>query len=148
MKNQKSWLQRLNLSMGLLLLLLTIVGVLRSDFMGLHLSLLHNTIHLMTGLVALWGGLANSKRGFYVGVGLGAFYAMMGLMGMFLGSPGYPSVGAQQGDQNLFKVLPNLLELGTIDHLFHLLFSAVFLFTVLMHRKERFESQKLLPGQG
>lgn len=116
---------------------LGLIGVVMPGILGLHLSVMHNLIHIVSGVVALWCGYTTPDRAFNFNLGFGILYALIGIVGFVLGEPGYPSVGHLEADQNLFRVIPNFLELGTIDHTFHILIGGFLLFTAYSFRKDR-----------
>ncbi len=124
----RNLVQRTCITVGILFILMGLVGIIMPGFMGMHLSLGHNLIHLLSGSLALWCGYADEPRRAYTFCILfGAFYGILAVAGYVMGKPGYPSVGHMDANQNLLRVIPNVLELGTQDHIVHFLLSAVFL---------------------
>jgi hypothetical protein len=114
--------------LGAVLLLVGIVGFVAPGFLGTHLSLVHNLIHIVSGAAALYLGLSGSlsaARTFCLA--FGAVYLLLGVVGFFLGGAGTPSMPNMAADTHLFKVIPGVLELGTMDHCIHLLLGIVFL---------------------
>lgn len=99
-------------------------------FAGTHLSPAHNVIHIVSGTLALyfgWKGSLSAARNFcFV---FGAVYLGLGLAGFFLGAPGAPTLlhPGHAPDDRLWKVLPGSLELGTRDHILHVLVGGTFL---------------------
>jgi Domain of unknown function (DUF4383) len=107
-----------NTVLGIGFLLVGIAGFLAPSLLGLHLSPVHNAIHLVSGALALWLGLKgtlNANRTF--GFGFGAVYALLGIAGFVAGS----------GNARLLAVAPNHLVLGTPDHIVHLILGLAFL---------------------
>lgn len=129
--------QKVCIGMGIAFIIVGISGVLMPNIFGMHLGMFHNLIHLVSGAVALWCGYSDRNKAFLFCLGFGAVYGMLGILGFMLGEPGYPSVGHMEADQNLLRVIPNMLEFGTMDHAVHMLISAIFLYTAFTHRKER-----------
>ena len=117
--------------LGIVFLLVGVAGFFLPSFLGTHLSLAHNVVHLVSGAIALYLGLKGSlaaARMFCLV--FGAVYALLGVAGFLLGKPDTASLAgmADMGtDARLFKVLPGALELGTMDHAVHILLGAVFL---------------------
>src|SRR5688500_8477871 len=122
--------------LGVVLLLVGVAGFFLPGLLGTHLSLAHNVVHLVSGAIALYLGLKGSlaaTRMFCLVFGV--VYALLGVAGYLLGKPDTPSLAgmADMGpDARLFKVLPGMLELGTMDHNVHILLGAVFLIAGLM----------------
>lgn len=118
---------------GVAFLLVGIVGFVAPGVGGFHLSFAHNLIHLVSGALALYFGLAGSlaaARTF--DIVFGVVYGLLGVCGFLLGKPGTPDMPGMAADDHLFKVLPGTLELGTSDHLFHIVLGIVFIAAGLM----------------
>lgn len=129
--------QKVCISMGIAFIVIGFLGVLMPGFLGMHLSMAHNMVHIVSGAVALWCGYTSLNRSMAFAIGFGAIYGLLGIAGYVLGSPGYPGVGNMEADQNLFRLIPNVLEFGSMDHIVHLLISAFLLFTAYTYRKDR-----------
>jgi hypothetical protein len=109
----------------------------------MHLSMAHNLIHLMTGVLALAVGYADdSKKAYHFAVAFGLVYGLLGLAGFVMGQPGYPGVGHMAADQNLLRLIPNILEFGTMDHSIHLILSAAFLLSAFAWKREHLEADR------
>jgi uncharacterized membrane protein HdeD (DUF308 family) len=124
--------------LGVVLLLVGIIGFVKPGFAGTHLSMAHNLVHILTGIISLYFGFAASlsaARSF--ALAFGAIYLLLGIVGFIMGSPGAPTMAnmADMGaDNRLWKVIPGTLELGTADHAVHILLGVVFLIGALMTR--------------
>jgi hypothetical protein len=104
--------------LGIGFILVGIVGFVAPGLLGMHLSLAHNLIHLVSGALALYFGLAGTlgaARTFCLV--FGAVYLLLGLAGIVAGD----------GEARLLTVLPGQLTLGMSDHLVHVLLGALFL---------------------
>jgi hypothetical protein len=124
----KSMIQKVSIGVGVFFLVLGLGGIIMPAMMGMHLSSTHNLIHLITAGVGLWAGFSDTSRSAYLfSLGFGFFYAFMGVIGFIFGTVGYPGVGDAAIDQNLLRLIPNVLELGSVDHGMHLLFACVLL---------------------
>lgn len=135
--SRRTTTQQVCSGIGIVFIVIGLAGILMPGLMGMHLSLTLDLIHLVSGALALWvGNSAFPKRAFYYCLAFGSVYGLLGLAGFIIGSPGYPGVGHMEADQNLLRVIPNVLELGTIDHIFHVMLSAVLLFTVYAWREK------------
>ena len=75
--------------MGLALTLAGILGFVKTEMFGLHFSLAHNLIHLLSGLIGLAAGLSGDGSGAktYAQV-FGVIYTGVALAG-FLGKPDF-----------------------------------------------------------
>lgn len=114
--------------MGVVFLLVGIAGFVAPGVGGFHLSTAHNLIHIVSGAVSLYFGLAGTLAGARLFcIVFGVVYGLLGVAGFLLGSPGTPSMPGMTADQHLFKVLPGALELGTSDHTFHIVLALLFL---------------------
>lgn len=117
--------------LGVVFLLVGLVGFAKPDFLGTHLSLLHNIVHIASGAIALYLGFAgtlSAARLFCIVFGI--VYLLLAVLGFLLGTPAVPTMAnmASMGtDNKLWKVIPGQLELGTMDHVVHLLLAILFL---------------------
>src|SRR2546423_10038576 len=117
--------------LGVVFLLVGVAGFVMPGLLGTHLSFAHNLVHIISGIVALYFGFAGSLSGarmFCIIFGL--VYLLLGVVGFVAGSPGAPTIPGMAGmaaDSRLWKVLPGTLELGTMDHVVHVLLGIVFL---------------------
>ena len=102
---------------GALLIMVGLLGFAAPGFMGMHLSVAHNIVLLLSGYAAIYVGLkATPAAARTFCIVFGALYGLLGLAGFVAGGPDYS-----------FTIIPGALVLGTMDHLFHLILGAVFL---------------------
>ena len=115
--------------LGVVFVLVGIAGFVMPGFLGTHLSLAHNLVHIISGIIALYFGFAGSAsaaRGFCIVFGL--VYLLLGVVGFVLGHPGASTIaGMMMEDSKLWKVIPGTLELGRMDHIVHCLLGVLFL---------------------
>ncbi|HEX8136665.1 MAG TPA: DUF4383 domain-containing protein [Pyrinomonadaceae bacterium] len=117
--------------LGVVFLLVGLVGFVSPGFLGTHLSIVHNLVHLISGAVALYLGFAGSlsaARLFCIVFGI--VYLLLGICGFLLGGPAVPTVAGLESmgsDSRLLRIIPHQLELGTMDHVVHVLLGIVFL---------------------
>lgn len=118
--------------LGIVFILIGLVGFISDNFMGTHLSLTHNLIHLISGAVALYLGLKGSlsaARMFCLV--FGAVYLLLGVAGFLFNSgtaTGLPANLVDGGtNTHMLHVLPGNLELGFMDHIVHVLLGLIFL---------------------
>jgi hypothetical protein len=115
--------------LGVVLVLVGLAGFAAPGLLGTHLSLAHNAVHIISGLIALYFGFAGSAsaaRGFCLV--FGAVYLLLGVAGFLMGHPGASAMaGLMMEDSNLWKVIPGTLEFGKMDHIIHCLLGVVFL---------------------
>lgn len=131
-------IQKITIGIGILFVAIGLVGVIAPGFMRMHLSTAHNVIHLFSGALAIWCGYADDpKKSYGYAMGFGIVFGLLGLAGFFLGEPGYPGVGHMEADENLLRIIPNVLEFGTVDHMIHLLIAAVLLIGTYTWLKRR-----------
>ena len=115
--------------LGLGFLLVGLLGFIAPTMLGLHLSATHNLVHIITGAAALYFGLAGTVAAARLFcIVLGVVYALLGVVGFIAGSPGSPTGGVPgPHSPNHWPVISGMFEVGTMDHIVHLLLGAVFL---------------------
>ncbi|MCI0664354.1 MAG: DUF4383 domain-containing protein [Acidobacteria bacterium] len=104
---------------GAVLLVVGIVGFFMHDLLGLHLTMIHNVVHILTGLVALYFGVSgsdSSARTF--SQVFGAIYALLGIVGFVM--PNIIATVIQFHESTGSDTL-------IMDNIVHLLVGAVFL---------------------
>lgn len=111
--------------LGIGFLLVGVAGFVAPTLLGAHLSTVHNIIHLVTGAVSLWLGLKGSPGA------AKTFCLVFGAVYLLLGIAGF---AAGDGDMRMLRVIPGQLELGTMDHIIHVLLGAIYLIGGLMTR--------------
>jgi hypothetical protein len=128
--------QKVCIALGIFFVFVGLTGIVTPGLLGMHLSFIHNSIHLASGALAIWTGYSdNTKRSYAVCVSLGLLYSVIGVLGFVMGSPGYPNVGYAQMDQYLLRIVPNAFEIGTSDHLIHMLIGVTFLIGAVFTKK-------------
>lgn len=142
--------QKVSIGMGIFLVALGVVGIATPGLLGLHLSFLHNMIHLIAGVVAIWCGYSDDpKKSYGFAMGFGVFFALIGVAGFLLGEPGYPGVGHMEADEHLLRVVPNALEFGSVDHFVHLVVAAILLVSAYSWLRRREDiSRTIVETQG
>ena len=103
--------------LGIVFLLVGIVGFVAPNFLGAHLNTPHNLVHIISGALALYLGLAGSlsaARLFCLIFGI--VYLLLGVVGFLMGS----------GADRMFDVA-GILHLGTMDHIIHIALGLIFL---------------------
>ena len=104
--------------LGMILLIIGAVGFLEHGVLGMRLSPVHNFIHFVSGLLAVyfgWQGTSEAARSTCIVLGL--VYGLLGTTGFLFGSAA----------DYVLTLIPNQLVLGTMDHVLHLILGAVFL---------------------
>jgi hypothetical protein len=125
--------------MGIVFILTGLVGFLDNDLLGFHLTPFHNAgVHILSGIVSLYFGLRGTVAGARTFcLAFGVIYALIGVAGFLLGSSQSPSPGVPgPADARLFMPLPGHLELGTSDHILHILLGLIFLAGGLLTRAD------------
>jgi hypothetical protein len=103
--------------LGVVFILVGICGFFAPHLLGAHLNTTHNLVHLISGALALYFGLAGSlsaARLFCIIFGI--VYLLLGVAGLALGSP-----------PDRLLTIDDLLMFGTSDHGIHILLGVVFL---------------------
>ena len=120
-----------------------LAGMIMPGFMSMHLSMAHNLIHLASGAIALTFGYGHDSRKAYTcAVVIGVVYGLLGVAGFLIGQPGYPGVGHMEAEQNLLRLIPNVLEIGTMDHALNLIVSAALLGGAYVWKKRHLEADR------
>jgi len=124
----KTLTQKVCIALGLFFIMVGLIGVVMPGFLGMHLSLVHNLIHLGSGSLALWSGYSDdTKKSYVYCLSFGVLFSVLGVFGFVFGSPGYPSVGNLEADDYLLRIIPNAFEIGTSDHLLYFILGATLL---------------------
>ena len=126
----RSGVQKITLGLGVVFIAVGLLGIIMPGFMGMHLSMSHNLIHIVSGALSIWASKEHGRARSFAMV-FGVVYGLLGLAGFIIGQPGYPGVGHMEADQNLFRLIPNVLEFGTMDHGVHLILSALYIMSAL-----------------
>ena len=113
--------------LGAIFILVGLLGFVMPNLLGAHLSAAHNIIHLVTGAVSLYLGLAGSLSAARIFcLAFGAVYLLLGVVGFAAGD----------GEQRMLELIPGRLAFGTMDHIIHVLFGLVYLVGGLMTRAD------------
>lgn len=117
--------------LGVVFILVGVLGFLSPGLLGMHLSLAHNLVHLVSGALALYFGFKGTlSQARLFCIIFGVVYGLLGVAGLALGHPGAHTVSAVPAhgqDSSLFAALPGTLELASPDHYVHILLAIVFL---------------------
>jgi hypothetical protein len=110
--------------LGVVLLIVGLVGFAMPNLLGMHLTPIHNIIHLLTAAIALYLGFAGSAEGAKTFCAVfGAIYLLLGILGF--AAPGVvASVIGHPGPVSSGDLTP--------DNAVHLLLGIVFLAAGLM----------------
>ncbi|HEU4768355.1 MAG TPA: DUF4383 domain-containing protein [Pyrinomonadaceae bacterium] len=110
--------------LGVVFLLVGLLGFVKPDLLGAHLSMAHNLVHIISGAIALYFGFAGTLSAAKTfSLVFGVVYMALGILGMALG------VGADR----MWMVGP--LHLGQADHGIHILLGVIFLAGGLFTKK-------------
>jgi hypothetical protein len=115
---------------GIVLLLVGIVGFITGDILGLHLTPIHNIIHLATALVALYFGFAGSTKATHSFLQVfGVVYLLVALLGFIAPKV---VVSLLMGHAMDDSQVPNLI----MDNIVHLLLGVVFMVVGLLREPQ------------
>jgi len=102
--------------LGVVFLLVGVCGFAAPGLLGAHLSPIHNLVHIVSGIIALYFGFAGSLSGAKTfALVFGVVYLALGILGLALGT----------GEDRMWMVGP--LHFGTADHGIHVLLGIIFL---------------------
>jgi len=103
---------------GVVLVLAGVLGFVVPGLFGMHLSGLHNAIHIVSGLLALYFGLKGTPSAARLfSLVFGSIYGLLGMVGLLAG-----------GTHGMWVVIPNHLALGMADHIVHIVLGVVLVF--------------------
>jgi Domain of unknown function (DUF4383) len=115
---------------GIVLLLVGIVGFFAADLLGLHLTPIHNIVHLATALVALYFGFAGSTKAAHSFCQVfGVVYLLVALLGFI--APKIV-VSLLMGHSMADTEVPSLI----MDNIVHLLLGVVFMVVGLLREPQ------------
>jgi len=109
--------------LGIIFIAVGLLGFASPNVMGMHLSMAHNIVHLVSGVVALYVGLQGSFDA------ARTFCIIFGVVYGLLGAAGFVFGGAAD---HMLTVVPDQLVLGTMDHIVHIVLGAIFLIAGLV----------------
>ena len=113
--------------LGIVLLVVGVVGFLAPGLLGAHLGVVHNVVHLVSGAIALAFGVKGTRAGARAFcLAFGAVYTLLGVLGFAMGRPGHSDVGHRGSDDLLWPAMPGQFELGTVDHVIHVVVGLAF----------------------
>ena len=129
--------------MGVLFILIGLGGFASDNLLGAHLTWAHNLIHLVSGIASVYIGVKGepfTAKGFCLAFGV--LYLSLAVVGYWFGYDHGVSdlpMSAQDGGMNgnMFRMIPGVLELGTMDHLIHVVIGAVYLIAGALTRTHR-----------
>jgi len=113
--------------LGWAFIAISVIGFFAPGLLGTHLSISHDVIHLTSGGAALWFARASLRSAKIFALTFGTIYGLLGVAGFILGDPGISLTGHVGMTQNLLVVIPHTLELGTADHVLHIILGGAFL---------------------
>ena len=103
--------------LGVVFLLVGVCGFALPHLLGAHLTPVHNVVHIVSGIIALYFGFAGTLSGAKVfSLVFGVVYLALGILGMALGDA---------ANERMWHVGP--LDLGQADHGIHILLGVIFL---------------------
>ena len=110
--------------LGVVFLLVGVVGFVKPDLLGAHLSPAHNAVHIVSGVIALYFGFAGTLSAAKTfSLAFGVIYLALGVLGLALGAP----------PDRMLMLGP--LHLGQADHGIHCLLGIIFLAGGLFTKK-------------
>ena len=114
--------------MGVGFLLVGLVGFIAPTILGMHLSATHNLVHIISGAAALYFGLAGTVAAARLFcIVFGVVYGLLGVVGFLAGSPTHPVGVPGPPSANHWPVISGMFEVGTADHIVHILLGVIFL---------------------
>ena len=110
--------------LGIVFLLVGVCGFVAPTLLGAHLTPVHNVVHIVSGVIALYFGFAGALSGAKAfSLVFGVVYLALGILGFALGKT----------PDRIWEVGP--LHLGQADHAIHVLLGVIFLAGGLFTKK-------------
>lgn len=126
-ESETSPAQWVSMVLGVAFILVGLAGFVLPNLLGMHLNASHNIVHLVSGVLSIWFGVGRSnltaERFCYI---FGTIYGMLGLAGFLFGSAVSMIPPMMDYDSYWWRVIPGYLELGTADHVVHILIGLAF----------------------
>lgn len=111
--------------LGVVLLLVGVCGFAMPELLGAHLSPVHNGVHIVSGIIALYFGFAGTYSGAKTfALVFGVVYLALGVLGLALGV----------GEDRMWVLGP--LHFGKVDHGIHVLIGIIFLAGGLFNKND------------
>lgn len=110
-----------------------LLGFLFPNLLGMHLGLVHNLIHLVSGGLLLYFATKAESQLRTFCLGFGAVYGLLGVAGYLFGKP-----VSMEGERNLLTIIPEVLHFGSYDHGIHLTIGLALVAAGLWKRKASF----------
>ncbi len=115
----KTAAQQVGIGMGVLLIIYGMAGFVAPTLWGAHLGVYHNIFHVVVGLVSIWYGVERSATAAKTCCrAFGSLFMALGIVGLLV---------AGGNADSLWVIVPNALQMGTTDHLIHIVVGGVFL---------------------
>ncbi len=112
---------------GMVLLIVGLMGTFIPTFLGLSLSLMHCSVLLGTGALAMWSASRPRRHAMLVNFALGIFFLLNAVLGMIFSDDGRLKVGTGAAEDMVIRLAPGFLNLTYYDHFFHLFVAIFFL---------------------
>jgi hypothetical protein len=130
---RKNYAQEFSITLGFLLITFGLVELATSDLTNSHLTYTMNLIHLFSGVLALIFGFIGKKAAKTYSSIIGLSYFLFGVLGFIKGINSHAlfaeisKTGSFKEDNFWWRLFPEVIELGTSDHLFHIATGVIFL---------------------
>ncbi len=112
--------------LGVIFIVIGLLGYGTPHLMGMHLSGLHNIIHLISGVLALYFGFATSYTA------ARAFSIVIGIIYLLLGLIGFASPGAAAALVDAHAAPGEMISM-TADNVVHVILGIIFLIGASAH---------------
>ena len=100
--------------LGVVFILVGIIGFLAPGLLGMHLSLAHNFVHLISGALALYFGFAGTLAGARLFcIVFGVVYALLGVAGFLLAIRARHGRGVPRTGDRACRGAPRLARLAS-----------------------------------
>jgi hypothetical protein len=123
----KNFTQVISMVVGSLLFILSLSGIQNPRFAGLNLSLLHNLIVGVAGVILIYSGYKNyGRHAFRACLGFGIFFLLFGVGGYLIGGPAEADLTLVR-DEAFYRVFPDFQAMSMADHWLNIIIGLVLL---------------------
>jgi len=105
---------------GVVMVMIAVVGVFNTNFLGLNLSFMHCFVLAFFGFLSIYSGVTTRQKSFLINLFTGIFFLLNAVLGFLMGDRDHLKVGYGTNEDLLVKFAPGFLELSTFDHILHL----------------------------
>jgi|GEM_PF-5168194 len=121
---------------GMVLMIVGLMGTFIPTFLGLSMSLMHCSVLIIAGALAMWSASRPRRQAMMVNLVLGIFFLLNAVLGMIFSGDGRLKVGTGAAEDMVIRLAPGFLNLTYYDHFFHMMVGLFFLVEAFSWREK------------